>query len=198
MFYLTKMSKGILILMALCLLFVGGCAQDSDQSSVAESSSDVSDESAESSGNESIESSDIVESSEGDQSDASSDVSDYIGDDVLVSECITMTTDSNEYDRTYKKIYLTIVSSHKDEEISHGDEFLVQYWNGEKWLTFTEGVGCLEPDYTFTDETTYHVSFKRLPVGYEKYRVVGKFSLVPCQDNQKVVAYSNEFTYITE
>ena len=195
---MIKIYKGLLILMALCLLFVSGCAQDSDQSSAAESSSDVSDGSDESSGNESIESSDIVESSEGDQSDASSDVSDYIGDDVLVSECITMTTDSNEYDRTYRNISLTIVSSHKDEEISHGDEFFVQYWNGEKWLTFTEGVGCLEPDYTFTDETTYHVSFKRLPVGYEKYRVVGKFFLVPCQDNQEVVAFSNEFTYINE
>ena len=191
---MKKIYKGLLILMALCLLFVGGCAFDADQSSVAESPSDVSDESAESSGNEL---SDIVESSEGDQSDASSDVSDYIGDDVLASECITMTTDSNEYDRTYKRISLTIVSSHKDEEISHGDEFLVQYWNGEKWLTFTEGVSWLEPDCTFTDETTYKVSFKRLPVGYEKYRVVGKFR-APCQDNQEVVAYSNEFIYITE
>lgn len=194
MWNMIKIYKCLLILMALCLLFVGGCAFDADQSSVAESPSDVSDESAESSGNEL---SDIVESSEGDQSDASSDVSDYIGDDVLVSECITMTTDSNEYDRTYKKIYLTIVSSHKDEEISYGDEFLVQYWNGEKWLTFTEGVSWLEPDYTFTGETTYHVSFKRLPVGYEKYRVVGKFR-APCQDDQEVVAFSNEFTYRNE
>lgn len=197
MWNMIKIYKGLLILMALCLLFVGGCAQDDDQSSVAESSGDVSDESAESSGSESIESSDIVESSEGDQSDASSDVSDYIGDDVLVSECITMTTDSNEYDRTYKKIYLTIVSSHKDEEIWHGDEFLVQYWNGEKWLTYTDGVSWHEESFSFTGETTYYVSFKRLPVGYEKYRVVGKLR-APCQDNQEVVAFSNEFTYITE
>ena len=195
---MKKIYKCLLILMALCLLFVGGCTQDSDQSSVAESPSDVSDESAESSGNESIESSDIVESSEGDQSDASSDVSDYIGDDVLVSECITMTTDSNEYDRTYRNISLTIVSSHKDEEITHGDEFFVQYWNGEKWLTYIGDFDCKEKEYCFTGETTHYVRFDRLPVGYEKYRVVGKFLRALCQDNQEVVAFSNEFTYITE
>ncbi len=194
MFYLSKMSKGILILIALCLLFVGGCTQDADQSSVAESPGGESDESSE---NESIESSDIVESSEGDQSDASGEVSDYIGDDVLVSGCITMTTDSNEYDRTYRNISLTIVSSHKDEEISHGDEFFVQYWNGEKWLTYIGDFACKEKEYCFTGETTHYVRFDRLPVGYEKYRVVGKFR-APCQDNQEVVVFSNEFTYINE
>ena len=176
-------SLGIIIFV-FAVLLVCGCSQDTNESgSLTDSSQSGVD----------IEQSGVNIEQSGVNVEQSGD---YEVSDVLLSECVSMTTDKTAYTSKDKYIVITLVSSHKDEEIYYGDAFFIECWDGTSWKRCEKDFEWTEQELFFVNEGKYLLDLKeRISVGYEKYRVVTGFDS-PCSENICELAYSNEFTYI--
>lgn len=168
---MNKLYRSLtMLLLVFCMLLVCGCAQNANES---------------------------VSGFESSESEANTEQSkDPEASDVSVSECVYMTTDKTEYTSKDEYINVMLVSAHKNEEISYGDGFFIEYWDGTGWKRCEKDFEWTLEVSTFVNVGIYRLDLKeRISGGYEKYRVVNDFRSL-CGENISATAYSNEFAYI--